>query len=231
MVDAAAAAPFIFSINAIPNCQTNFGNALGTNNYSYNPGLHFYEYAYALDYGDGSCANYIEESTTGQEIRYSNPPEMNLIPVTTPTYTLLRDTAYFTVQYCNTTNNADIGFSWLALEDTLGAVELVSATDMSLPTSPVDVPFANYGITGNNYVMFTDGLDRADGANGLEVVCNTILLKTIVTQCGTLDFLAKSGWDCLSPDASWTPEEYDPCVDLELPLSIIVREPFIDADI
>lgn len=231
MVDGAAAAPFIFTIRAIPNCQTSFGNQIGSNNYSFNPGLHFYDYAYALSYGDGSCSNYIEESTSGQEIRYIDPPEMNFIPVTTPTYTLLRDTAEFTVQYCNTTNDADIGASWLAIEDTLGNVELVSATDISLPGSPVDVPFMNYGSVGNNYVMFTEGLSRADGANGLEIVCNTILLKTIVTRCGTLDFLAKSGWDCLQPDAGWTPAEYDPCVDLELPLSIIVREPFIDADI
>ncbi len=231
LVRSTATNPFNFTILAVPNCQTDFGNATGGNIYPFNPGLNFYEYAYALDYGDGSCANYLEESTVGQTIQYGNPPEMNFIPVSSPTYTLLRDTAEFTVQYCNTTNDADIGTSWFAIEDTFGFVEVVYAEDISLPTTPVQLTINNYGSLGNQYFMTTDGMKKVDGANGLEEICNTIRIKAIVTECGTLDFVAKAGWDCLVPDASWTPEDYDPCVDHEIPMSIIVREPFIDADI
>ncbi|MEO1408455.1 MAG: gliding motility-associated C-terminal domain-containing protein [Bacteroidota bacterium] len=232
LIDALAGDGFDMAITVLPNCQTFFGSSLGFGNeYVFNPELYFVKNAYALEYGDGSCAEVFNDANTGT-LLYVNPPRISFNPVSNPNYTLTADTAEWIVQYCNPDFDRDIGFSWISIEDSLGMIEVVSMEDISLTNAIVDLPFRRYGASNEHVVAYSDGLLRADGSNSLAEVCNTVRIRARVNRCGLTGFKALTGWNCMPPsDPNWTPEDYDPCNAEEIDLSVTTLDPFIDADL
>lgn len=231
LIDALSTNGFNFTINVVPNCQTSFGALGGGDDYVFNPELYYIKNAYALEYGDGSCAETFSDQNIGT-LSYVKPPKITMNPVTNPNYTLLQDIAEWTVIYCNPDIDRDIGFTWLSIEDTLGGIEIVSVEDISIPGNPDTLAFKTYGPNNEHFVAYSEGLLRSDGSNSLAETCNTIRFRARVNRCGTTNFTANAGWNCLPPaDPNWTPDDYDPCTERTLDLSVVAMDPFLDADL
>ncbi len=222
---------FNFRIRVVPDCKSPNASANGDNRYHFDPTIYFKDRFYADVIGDGSCVLPITD-TKDNDIFYTDPPTFSLNPVSDPNFELLGDTAVWEFQYCNTSFTADAGASWLALEQAGTDIQIVSIQDISDPSAPVNLTISQYGATSDNYFAFSPGLLQANGTNPLNQICNTYLVKATVNTCGTSNLTARTGWNCTPyTDPTWNPEDYPPCSDLQLPLSVIALDPFLDANI
>lgn len=222
---------FNFRIRVVPDCKSPNASANGNNQYNFDPTIFFKDRFYASVIGDGSCVLPITDSKDN-DIFYTDPPTFSLNPVSDPNFELLGDTAIWEFQYCNTSFTADAGVSWLALEQAGTDVQIVSIQDVSIPSAPVNLMISEYGAASDNYFAFSPGLLQSNGSNPLNQICNTYLVKAIVNTCGTSNITARTGWNCTPyTDPAWNPEDYPPCSDLQLPLSVIPLDPFLDANI
>ncbi len=222
---------FSFRIRTIPNCKTMFASSNANNTYNMDPEIFFIDRYYATDIGDGSCAD-VRNEALDNDIVYDEPPSFNFSYVSSPNYNLAADTAEWVVQHCNTSFTADAGLTWIAIEDSTNAIEVVSIEDISDPMNPVSLTFNNYGGIGSNTFAFAPGVTRGDGSTPISDVCNTIRIKAVVNICGVTDFHTKVGWNCVAyTDPLWNPEDNPPCDDLVLPLRVTTLDPFLDANI
>jgi gliding motility-associated-like protein len=222
---------FSFRVRTIPNCKTMFASSSGDNIYDMDPEIYFVDRYYARDIGDGSCAN-VRNEALNNDIVYEEPPTFDFSYISNPNYDLAADTAEWVLQHCNTSFTSDAGLTWIAIEDSTNAIEIVSIEDISDPSNPVSLSFSNYGSIGSNTFAFASGLTRGDGMAPIEDVCNTIRIKALVNICGITDFHAKVGWNCVAySDPSWNPEDNPPCDDISLPLRVTTLDPFLDANI
>lgn len=222
---------FNFRIRVIPDCKSPNASANDNNIYDFDPTIYFNDRFYASVIGDGSCVLPIEDSKDN-DIFYTDPPTFSFNPVSDPNFELLGDTAVWEFQYCNTSFTADAGVSWVAIEQMDTSIQVVSIQDVSDPMNPVNLTISYYGAAADNFFAFSPGLLRANGSNPLDQICNTYIVKAIVNNCGTTNLTARSGWNCAAyTDPTWNPEDYPPCSDLQLPLSVIALDPFLDANI
>jgi gliding motility-associated-like protein len=222
---------FNFRIRVVPNCKSLTASSNGNNQFDFDPEIYFEDRYYANDIGDGSCS---EKSSvaTDNDIFYTDPPTFSLNYVSNPNYNLASDTAIWIVQHCNTSFVSDAGLTWLSIEDSTQAIEVMSIEDISDPLNITSLSFYEYGIAGGNYFAFTPGLTKGDGSAPIKDVCNTIRIKALVNKCGVTNFETKVGWNCVMyPQPVWTPELYPPCQDLALDLSVTTLDPFIAANI
>jgi len=222
---------FNFRIRVVPDCKSPNASADGDNQYNFDPTIFFKDRFYASVIGDGSCVLPITDSKDN-DIFYTDPPTFSLNPVSDPNFELLGDTAVWEFQYCNTSFTTDAGVSWLALEQAGADIQITSIQDISDPSSPVNLMINQYGATSDNFFAFSSGLLQANGSNPLDQICNTYLVKATVNSCGVSNLTARTGWNCTPyTDPAWNPEDYPPCTDLQLPLSVIALDPFLDANI
>lgn len=222
---------FNFRIRVIPDCKSPNASSNNNNVYDFDPTLYFKDRFYASVIGDGSCVDPIED-TKDNDIFYSDPPTFTLNPVTAPVYEAFGDTAVWEFQYCNTSFTADAAISWIALEQADTNLQVVSIQDVSDPLSPVALTISQYGLNNENAYAFSPGLLRANGTNSLDEICNTYRVKAVIKSCGTSNLNAMAGWNCAPySDPLWNPQDYPPCSDVELPLSAIALDPFLDANI
>ncbi len=221
---------FNFRIQVTPNCHSDVSSSSGNNTYSFIPEIYFRDRYYASVIGDGSCSENLIENSNVNIIDYNNPPVLSFLPVTDPNYTLSGDTAIWVVQHCNTSFDSEAGITWIALEDSTGAIQVVSIEDISDPSNITSLPVNPYGT--NSYFTETPGLELANGSSTLDEICNTIRIKALVNECGTTSFHTRVGWNCVSPtDPFWTPELYPPCNDLTVAHSVTTLDPFIDGNV
>ncbi len=222
---------FSFRVRAVPNCQSTLSSSEGTNVYNFDPTVYYQNRYYANFIGDDSCVEFREENVQN-DIQYTEPPEFSFNPITNPDLLLSTDTAVWTVQLCNTSFEADAGLTWFAVDNLAGNIEVVGFEDISSPDSVQVLDFEQYGSEGNNYFAFANGVTRANGLNTVDQICNTIRIKAIPIQCGSLDLNVSTGWNCLPySETDWTPENYPPCTDLNIPLSITTLDPFLEANL
>ncbi len=222
---------FNFRIRLIPNCRSQAASSNGDNRFQMDPSIYFNDRFYANDIGDGSCTDYIIESET-RNVDYTNPPELTFTPVTNPNYTLGTDTAEWILQLCNVSFSSGAGLTWVALEDSNALVEIVSFEDISDPMNVSQLTFDTFGMVGNNYFAYLNGLTKADGMAPLDQICNIIRVRGVVDRCGTTDITARVGWNCIAyEEADWTPELYPPCEDLTMDLSLTTLTAFLDANV
>ena len=222
---------FNFRIRVIPNCKSVTSSINGNNRYDFDPEIFYEDRYYANDIGDGSCS---EKSYvfTDNDIFYTDPPTFSLNYVSNPNFDLAADTAIWTIQHCNTSFTADAGVTWLSIEDSTQAIEVVSIEDISDPANITSLPFNAYGASGGNYFAFSPGLIKGDGSAPIEDVCNTLRIKAVVNECGFTSFDARVGWNCVMyTESGWDPELYPPCEDLTLSLSVTTLDPFLDGNI
>lgn len=221
---------FSFRIRVIPNCQSEIGSSNGDNQYNFDPEIFYRDRYYAVDIGDGSCSEQRVESADN-DIFYNDPPELTLVAASNPNFNLAGDTAYWDLQMCNASFVGRAGLSWLSLEDPSGAIEVVSIEDIT--NSTVTSLTANsYGSTGSNYFAYTNPLEIGDATSTFDDICNVIRIKALVNECGTTNFNARIGWNCIAYDEpNWNPELYPPCEDVTIALSVTTLDPAIDANI
>ncbi|MEL6923083.1 MAG: hypothetical protein AAFO94_03475, partial [Bacteroidota bacterium] len=221
--------PYTFRVRAIPDCNSPNASSLGNNVYQFDPTVYFTENYYARDYGDGSCARdsvlFVDD-----DIIYTDAPTFSFNALSNSNYTLFADTAEWTVQHCNTAFSADAGATWLAIDNPDGVLTVLSIEDVSDPLNPVDLTVTPYGATGDSVYAFAPALLRADGFNTQEDYCNTLRIKALVNQCGVSNFTARVGWNCVAyTDPLWSPDDYPPCSDESIALSVTTQDPFLDA--
>ncbi len=222
---------FNFRIRAIPNCRSLTSSINGNNRFDFDPEIYYEDRYYANDIGDGTCSEKVTVATDG-DIFYTDPPTFNLNYVSNPNFNLAADTATWIIQHCNTSFTADAGVTWLSIEDSTFAIEVVSIEDISDPSNVTNLPFNAYGTSGENYFAFTPGLSRGDGSVPIQDVCNTLRIRALVNECGVTNFSAKVGWNCvLFTEPNWDPELYPPCEELSLDLSVTTLDPFLDGNI
>jgi gliding motility-associated-like protein len=220
---------FNFRISVIPNCQSETSSANGNTNYQFDSRIFFADRYYASVIGDGSCSE-IQSDTVVNDLVYSDPPTFTYVHTSNPNFTLLGDTAVWVVQHCNSSFTADAGITWMALEDTTGAIQVISMEEISDPGNEITLTVVPYG--NNGYFGITPGLDRADGTSTLSDICNIIRIKALVNACGTTNFHTRVGWNCAAySDPMWTPLNYPPCNDHTLQHSVTNLDPLLDANI
>ena len=222
---------FSFRIRTVPNCKSVAGSSDGDNSYDFDAKIVFDDRYYASVIGDGSCVESLADSVASG-IFYTDPPSFTLNPASISNFELIGDTAIWELRHCNVSPTADAGLTWMAVEEPLGVIEVVSMEDISVPATPVNLTFEPYGTSGSNYFAYTPALLKVDGVNPLEDRCNTIRIKALVNQCGTFPLTARVGWNCEPySEVNWTPELYPPCEDLTEPLSVITVDPFLAANV
>ncbi len=222
---------FSFRIRTIANCKSDVGSSNGDNIYDFTPTVYYQNRYYAQFVGDPTCVE-LREETTENDIQFTEPPTFSFVPVSNPDVFLLGDTAVWDVRLCNTSFESDAGVLWFAAEDLVGDIEVVAIEDITNPSATIDLDVGTYGSNGNNGFAFSDGVLRADGQNSFQEVCKTIRLKVIPRRCGMLNLDIRTGWNCIPyADTDWTPENYPPCEDLTIPLSIVTQDPFLEANI
>ncbi len=222
---------FNFRIRAIPNCKSLTGSSNGNNRFDFDPEIYYEDRYYANDIGDGSCSEK-EFAQQDNDIFYTDPPTFSLNYVSNPNFNLAADTATWVIQHCNTSFTADAGITWISIEDSTLAIEVVSIEDISDPMNVTNLPFNAFGATGGEYFAFANGLIKGDGSAPVEDVCNTFRIRAVVNECGVTNFDAKVGWNCVMyTEPGWTPELYPPCEDIVIPLSVTTLDPFIDGNI
>lgn len=223
---------FNFRVRLIPNCESLLGSSNGDNTFNFDPEIFYQNRYYAETVSDPSCVEFVNEAVDN-DITYTNPPTFSLNPGADPIFTLVGDTATWEVRLCNNSLTSDAGITWIALDNVTGDINIESITDISDPANPQALTFQSYGMgPGNNIFAFSDGVDRALGSTNPEDLCNYYVIKSTVTSCGDLDAIFRTGWACQPyADPMWTPDDYAPCSELTLPLSISTRDPFLDADV
>ncbi|MCB0662408.1 MAG: hypothetical protein KDC24_06695, partial [Saprospiraceae bacterium] len=227
----ASNAPFNFRINLTPNCQSRIGSSTGDNQYHFNTSLDFKDRFYASFIDDGSCVAERTE-TIDQNIAYENPPQVTFSPLSPTDFVLLGDTAVWTFQICNNSFVGSAGGTWLSLESPNGAVEIVKAEDITDLDSIQQLGINAYGNTGKNIFVLADGLSSASSQSAFDDICNVIRVKGLVSVCGTSNLTANAGWNCEQYDAdTWNPQDYPPCTQLTIPLTISTRDPFLEASV
>ncbi|MCP4120523.1 MAG: T9SS type B sorting domain-containing protein [Bacteroidetes bacterium] len=222
---------FNLRIILTPNCKSEFGSSLGNNVYRMHPTMYFTDRYYAQFIGDGSCA---EEKVESEEnlVTYTEPPVLTFSPFGTANYLLLGDTAEWTLQHCNTSFESSAGLTWIAVEDTTSSIVIVSMEDISDPLNPVSLELNSYGPDERYVFAYAPGLVEVDNNNSLDDICNIIRIKAIAKRCGTIPFVTYSGWNCSAfREENWDPEQYPPCEDSQVALSLTTLEPFLDANV
>ncbi|MEM9919241.1 MAG: gliding motility-associated C-terminal domain-containing protein, partial [Bacteroidota bacterium] len=223
--------PFNMRLRLIPNCKSEVSSGSGNNNYVFDPSIYFIDRHYASFIGDGSCAEQIVETRNG-DFFYSDPPTFDFVPISNSSVFLKGDTAEWVLRHCNNSFTADAGLTWLAIEDTSGALEIVSIIDESDPNNPNELTVEAYGSVGSNYFAITPGLLRGNGLTSTMDRCNTLRVRAVVRECGTTNFQARVGWNCTPfSDPAWTPELYPPCVDNSTDLLVRTEGAFLEANI
>ncbi len=222
---------FNFRVRAIPNCRSIAGSSNGNNRFDFDPEIYFQDRYYANDIGDGSCTEQVVDSVDN-DIFYTDPPTFSLNYVSNPNFNLAADTATWIIQHCNTSFTADAGITWISIEDSTQAIEVVAIEDISDPLNITSLSFSSFGASGENYFAFAPGLIKGDGSAPIQDVCNTLRITALVNECGVTNFDAKVGWNCVMyTEPGWNPELYPPCEDLIIPLSVTTLDPFLDGNI
>ncbi|MEM6964437.1 MAG: gliding motility-associated C-terminal domain-containing protein [Bacteroidota bacterium] len=222
---------FSFRVIVTPNCQTIIGSANGDNQYNFDPQIHFQDRYYAVDIGDGSCMEERFESADN-DIFYSDPPTLSLATASSPNFNLAGDTAYWDLQMCNTSFVGHAGLTWFSVEDPTGAIEVVEMEDITDANNPITLTVESYGTVGSNYFAYTNPLEFGNATATFDDICNIVRVKALVNNCGTTNFNARIGWNCIAfADPNWTPELYPPCDDELQGLSVTTLDPFLDANI
>ena len=222
---------FNFRVRVIPNCTSIFGSSNGDNTFNFDPEIFYQNRYYANTIGDPNCVDFVVDQVDN-DMTYDEPPTFSFNPITNPNFILIGDTAVWDVKLCNTSFESDAGITWFSIENLDDDIVVHSMEDISDPNNVQNLSFSTYGTNGYNVFSFTDGLSKSDPASNPEDICNTIRVKATVERCGELFLKAKSGWSCIPyDDPNWNPEDYPPCDDLELDLSISTRDPFLDANV
>lgn len=222
---------FSYRIIITPNCQSEIGSANGDNSYSFFPQLYFRDRYYATEIGDGSCSEQIIDSQVN-DIYYSDPPSLNITSASNPNFNLAGDTAFWDVQFCNTSFVGEAGLSWFSIEDPSESIQVVSMEDVTDPSTIIPLTVVPYGTVGNNFYAFANGLEVGNATATFDDICNVVRVKALVNVCGATNFNARVGYNCIAfEEPDWTPELYPPCVDDILALNVTTLDPFLDANI
>ena len=222
---------FSFRIRVNPNCQSEIGSSNGNNQYNFDPEIFYRDRYYATDIGDGSCSEQKIESADN-DIFYTDPPELTLVTASNPNFNLAGDTAYWDLQLCNASFVGRAGLTWFSMEDASGAIEVVSIEDITDPLATTNLLVTQYGSSGSNYFAYTNALEIGDATSTFDDICNVVRVKALVNECGTTNFNARIGWNCIDYSVpNWNPELYPPCEDVTLNLSVSTLDPSLDANI
>ena len=222
---------FSFRIRVIPNCQSELGSSDGDNRYNFDPQIYYQDRFYATVIGDGSCAEQKAESADS-DIYYTDSPELNLTTASNPNFNLAGDTAYWDLQLCNNSFVGAAGLTWFSIEDPSGAIEVISMEDITDATNVIPLTVNPYGTAGSNYFAYTNELQTGNATATFDDICNVVRVKALVNNCGSTDFSARVGWNCIAyKETNWNPELYPPCEDETLVLNVTTLDPALDATI
>ncbi len=221
---------FLFRISAVPNCRALTGSAKGDNRFDFDATLRYQDRYYAKEIGDGSCS---PDSTSfvDNDVFYTEPPTLAFNPLSNPNFDLVGDTAVWTVKLCNTSNKADAGSTFVAVENPNDKMSIV-AMDLVDGTKFTPLALKKYGTGNRNAFALTKGLKASDGFNPINEICATVRIKALVKSCGSFQVQALAGWNCTPPsDPNWNPTNHPPCEDLQQTLRVIAQEPMLDAEL
>ncbi len=222
-------AAFTLRVNLVANCGSETASSNGDNLFTFVPTIYYRDRIYAETIGDGSCANYVEESVSNN-IFYTEAPTFSLQSLSNPNPQVMQETVEWVLQHCNTSNESDAGLNWFALDIPSTSITIENIQDISTGT-PVDVPFTQYG-TNNSVFAYVDPLLRNFSSNAPGDICNTYVVTASFNECGTFPLVARTGWNCTEfDDVDWTPLDYAPCSEDTVNLSVTTLQGALDAEV
>jgi gliding motility-associated-like protein len=210
---------FALRMRLVPSCRSLFGSELGTNKFDFDPVFYYTDRYYALEYGDGSCARVAKDSVSN-DITYTEPPVLNISPITNPNASPAGDTATWIVKVCNTSTKGDAKATFVHFIDSTQTVQIFEVTDITVPTTPRVLTVKPSGVPGGYFVL-TDGMKIATGASTVNDICNNLRIRGTISQCVSTNFRMESGWSCTPFDTlNWNPVNYPPCGTVSFPMAV-----------
>ncbi len=214
---------FDFRIVAVPNCKALTGSSAGDNHFTFTPKLFYKDRYWASVIGSGDCVLSRKDSVKN-DIYYAEPPKLTLTPVTNQSVTPVNNVAEWEAKLCNTSQKGNAGITYIAFEPDSALrkiIQIQSILEISDPAHPVTLSLQKYGADSSFIFAYMKGLTVATADHTLSDFCNIVKIKAVVNSCAPAHANIKTGWDCVkSSDPLWSPENYPPCVDLTLPLTI-----------
>ena len=214
-------------VNLTPNCSSIRSSSAGDEVYPIEATPYYRDRYYAVDISDGRrVVDFTDDFPF--PMRYSEPAVLDLDAKQDPFLQLLSDTATVRFEICNSSSESRAGRSWLTFDDTARVVvELAELVDD--PLAPVALAIEPYA--GGHYVNL-EGLERVNGINTREQVCNQVRLRVRTVGCGLSALRLATGWACeAAVPAGWTPAQDQACID---DIDLVTFEPiapFLEADL
>lgn len=182
---------------AIPKCETNTGSFNGDNVYDFDANIFYKKNYHSFNISNGACVvDTIYNNSS--DISYSNPPEISLENLGSPTSDAVNDIFEWTIRQCNSTNYADANVSWLSIEDISPSINIISIEDITDAANIQTLTVNN--IPTGGFIVNTNGLDRAIATNSPDDICNIIRIQAQLSDCGTTNANIYTGWNCTATD-------------------------------
>ena len=196
---------FDLKINLTPTCLAEENSEIGLQSQ-----LFYQDRFYANNIDGGSCVA-ISNEAGNSILRYNDPPELDIQPLTPASVDAQGGTAEWTVQVCNNSTSATADTVWFAIEENTGVLNVLAVENITNSANPINIPLTTYG--NNNQFGIAPTL--------LPGNCIDLRLTANVDGCHNLDFSFVSGWTC-GPFAqpNWTPDD-NTCQEVSTVLNII----------
>lgn len=218
---------YSMQVNLAPNCGSIRSSSRGDEYYAMRSEPYYRDRYYAIDIGDGRRVLPVNEPVDFV-MTYEDPARLRIDQLTSSYQRIVTDSAYVTLEVCNTSDKSAAGRNWVTFNDTTAIlVEEVDLIDD--PNNPVRVPIETFR---DGHFVNLEGLGAVNGVNSSAQVCNLVRFKVRVGGCGVSSITFATGWSCESTvPPGWTSDQDEACVDDRVLSTFEPIAPFLEADL
>ncbi len=214
-------------VNLAPHCGSIRSSSAGDAFYPMKSEPYYRDRYYAIDIGDGRRVLPVYDPVDFV-MTYEDPARLRMDQLTSAYQRIVSDSAYVTIEICNTSSVAAAGRNWVTFNDTtvLAVEEALLLDDRD---SPINLPIEAF--PGGHYVNL-EGLGEVNGVNTSAQVCNLVRFKVRANGCGVNSVTFATGWACESTvPVGWSPDQDASCVDDQVLSTFEPIAPFLEADL
>ncbi len=214
-------------VNLAPNCGSIRSSSNGDEFYAMRSEPYYRDRYYAIDIGDGSRVDAVYDPVSFV-MTYEDPARLRMDQLTAAYQRLVSDSAYVTIEICNTSSVSAAGRNWVTFNDTtvLSVEEAILLDDAS---NPINLPIEAF--VGGHFINL-EGLGQVNGVNTSRQVCNLVRFKVRANGCGINSVAFATGWACeATVPPGWTPDQDRACVDDQVLTTFEPIAPFLEADL
>ena len=218
---------YSLQVTLAPNCSSIRSSSAGDQFYPMTSEPYYRDRYYAIDIGDGSRVLPVYDPVDFV-MTYEDPARLRMDQLTSAYQRIVSDSAFVTIEICNTSSVSAAGRNWVTFNDTT-VITVEEAVLLDDPGNPVVVPIETFA--GGHYINL-EGLGEVNGVNASQQVCNLVRFKVRANGCGINSVTFSTGWACESTvPPGWSPDQEASCVDDQVLSTFEPIAPFLEADI